>query len=203
MLRVLALTLVAFVIDAASSTSKGYHEVELYASRAAVTELTDDTLSKASSRGNRPMVVYFYSKNCAACKQYTPEFDTIANSTKQLFEFGRVDVDANPIAAASHNIAQTPTLLVFKVAMHMPDAMLYLQPLLLQAGRSRGRIETHQEEFGLTEAVQALTDDFLVSPHLSHHPRMVEEMAAALLSVGWVPPIGDSEEHEGARGVEG
>jgi len=86
-------------------------------------------------------VLEFYTPSCLACQTYEEQFLAIAKSPEaSKLRFAKIDLEKSPIAVASYNILQTPTLVVFK------------------DGRYKGQIPTYTEALELVQAVGIFTE---------------------------------------------
>lgn len=66
------------------------------------------------SRLSVPTVVYFWAPWCGPCKTLGPTMEQVAEEFASQVQVLKVDLDAEPNAAAEFGIRNVPTLLLFK-----------------------------------------------------------------------------------------
>ena len=76
-----------------------------------IEHLTADTLEAAVSRPGIT-VIDFWASWCGPCRAMAPQFERAA-ALRPPYSFAKVDVDAEPAAAAAYGIRSIPTLMVF------------------------------------------------------------------------------------------
>jgi thioredoxin 1 len=75
--------------------------------------ITDDTFAIAVEL--QPLVVVdFWATWCAPCRVMGPVIDRLAEAYEGRVTFGKLDVDANPVAATQYNVQSIPSLLFFQ-----------------------------------------------------------------------------------------
>lgn len=75
-------------------------------------EVTDATAQKMIKDSDISVLV-FKAVWCGPCKTYNPTIDTFSDNNSDIL-VGKVDVDANPIIAATYGIRSIPTTIFFK-----------------------------------------------------------------------------------------
>jgi len=61
-----------------------------------------------------PVLVDFYADWCGPCQAIAPQLEDIAQTEHGDVAIVKLDVDANPAAAAAYNVQSIPTLILFK-----------------------------------------------------------------------------------------
>ncbi len=61
-----------------------------------------------------PVLIDFYADWCGPCKMITPVVEQIADDYKSKLAVYKLNVDENPLVAASYQVMSIPTLLVFR-----------------------------------------------------------------------------------------
>lgn len=73
-------------------------------------EITDSTLDSILAQ-DKPVVIDFWAAWCGPCKAVAPAIDKLAADYEGIAVVGKIDVDANPVAAAKYGIRNLPTVL--------------------------------------------------------------------------------------------
>jgi putative thioredoxin len=83
---------------------------------ATVVQVTDDTFMQVvlEESHRRPVVVDFWAEWCAPCRTIGPVLERLAQDRKGEFLLGKLDVDANPQAAAAFRIQSIPAVKAFR-----------------------------------------------------------------------------------------
>ena len=76
--------------------------------------LTDENWETEVLRASGPVLVDFWASWCPPCRLLAPEVDALAGSLAGRVTVGKLDVDANPLAASRYGVRSIPTLLLFE-----------------------------------------------------------------------------------------
>jgi len=76
--------------------------------------LTDENWETEVMRAEGPVLVDFWASWCPPCRLLAPEVDALAGSLAGRVVVGKLDVDANPLAASRYRVRSIPTLLLFE-----------------------------------------------------------------------------------------
>jgi thioredoxin 1 len=77
-----------------------------------VAQTSDQTFDADVLKSAKPVLVDFYSDNCAPCKAMTPVIAKLANKYDGV-KFLRLDVDSNRDMLAKYSVTSIPTFIVF------------------------------------------------------------------------------------------
>ena len=78
-----------------------------------VVELDDSNWEKTVEKGEKPVVVMFYSDSCPFCKQMEPSFFEYADEFKKEVVFARVNIINSPTIPSRYGVMGTPTFKFF------------------------------------------------------------------------------------------
>ena len=76
--------------------------------------LADESWEAEVLRASGPVLVDFWASWCPPCRLLAPEVDALAASLAGRVTVGKLDVDANPLAASRYGVRSIPTLLLFE-----------------------------------------------------------------------------------------
>lgn len=79
-----------------------------------VAPLTDANFSEAVTILTKPVLVDFWAEWCGPCRMMSPVIEAAAKDYANSFEFGKLNVDQNPIYAQRYKVSSIPTLIIFK-----------------------------------------------------------------------------------------
>ena len=79
-----------------------------------VATLTDANFSEAVSNLTKPVLVDFWAEWCGPCRMMSPVIESAAKDYANSFEFGKLNVDQNPMYSQRYSVSSIPTLIVFK-----------------------------------------------------------------------------------------
>jgi thioredoxin 1 len=76
--------------------------------------LDDQNFESELQKSQKPIVVDFWAEWCGPCQMLGPIMEKVAEEYKDKIDFGKVNVDAAPLASQKYEIAQIPTVMLFK-----------------------------------------------------------------------------------------
>ncbi len=76
--------------------------------------LTAENFEAEVINSDKPVLVDFWASWCGPCRMIAPVIAEIADEYEGKVKVGKVNVDDEPILAASFQVASIPTLLYFK-----------------------------------------------------------------------------------------
>jgi thioredoxin len=79
-----------------------------------IATLTDSNFNEAVSNLTRPVLVDFWAEWCGPCRMMSPVIEAAAKDYANSFDFGKLNVDQNPIYSQRFRVSSIPTLIVFK-----------------------------------------------------------------------------------------
>ena len=78
-----------------------------------IVELNDSSWEKSVEKGEKPVMVMFYSASCPHCMAMEPHFETYAKEFKDKVVFARVNAPNNLTIASRYGVMGTPTFKFF------------------------------------------------------------------------------------------
>lgn len=74
------------------------------------TEKDSKQVLEEALKGNKPVVLEFYSRWCGSCSQIAPIFDDVQREYSEKAVFIQVDVDEDPTMAGEFKVMYVPTI---------------------------------------------------------------------------------------------
>ena len=79
-----------------------------------VLDVSDQNFEEEVIKSTLPVLVDLWAPWCGPCRMVAPVIDKLAEKYSGRFKFCRLNVDENPITAASYGVMSIPTLMFFK-----------------------------------------------------------------------------------------
>lgn len=76
--------------------------------------LTDQNFQEEVLKSAKPVLVDFWADWCVPCQMIAPTIDELAEEFKENVKVGKLNVDENPLTAATFMVDILPTLALFK-----------------------------------------------------------------------------------------
>jgi len=95
-------------------------------------EVDDRTWEKTIEKGEKPIVVMFYSPNCSYCHTMEPFFIQYANEFKETIVFARLNILTNQWTAEKYGVRGTPTFKFFCSGKPVSELVGAVYPAILK-----------------------------------------------------------------------
>jgi thioredoxin 1 len=79
-----------------------------------VREITDETFDAEVLQAGRPVVIDFWAPWCGPCKAVEPVLADLAEQHAGRVEFGKLNIDENPVVASRYGVLAIPTAILFE-----------------------------------------------------------------------------------------
>ena len=79
-----------------------------------IKELTNTNIGQILSITEKPLIIEFYSPNCAYCKRTEAGIDELENENNTQAVFAKCDITKEPALAERYDVTALPTLLFIK-----------------------------------------------------------------------------------------
>lgn len=78
------------------------------------TTVSDATFAEEVLNSKEPVLVDFWAEWCGPCKAIAPVLEELSTELAGKVKIVKLDVDANPSAAAQYGVRSIPTMILFK-----------------------------------------------------------------------------------------
>jgi thioredoxin 1 len=76
--------------------------------------ITDASFKSEVYESSQPVLVDFWADWCGPCHALAPILEELAEDTQGHLKIAKLDVDSNPVTAATLGVQSIPTLILFK-----------------------------------------------------------------------------------------
>jgi thioredoxin 1 len=107
-----------------------------------IVELNETNFASEVLKAVGPVLVAFYASWCGPCKMLAPFLQQLAVEFTGKMKFARLNVDAAPGLAGSHDITGVPTLMLFRGGKAVDQLVGLASPPLLKMWLEKAANET-------------------------------------------------------------
>lgn len=79
-----------------------------------IVKLTSESFEETVLKSDKPYVVDFWAEWCGPCKMLSPVIDELAGEYGDRMNFGKVNIDEEPMLAMEYRIMSIPTIAIYQ-----------------------------------------------------------------------------------------
>jgi thioredoxin-like negative regulator of GroEL len=97
-----------------------------------IVEVDDTNWEKIVEKGEKPIIVMFYSPACPHCQEMAPHFTSYASEFKDKVIFAKLNIVNNITTASRYGVMGTPTFKLFCNGKPVQELVGAMYPALLK-----------------------------------------------------------------------